>query len=104
MAKFHGVLGYVHTEITAPGVHSEVVTEKPCRGDILRDNRQWEPGDGKNSDINIRNRFSLLGDDYSMENLQHIRYLEWNGTKWLVNGVEIQRPRLILNVGGVWNG
>jgi hypothetical protein len=104
MAKFHGVVGYVQTEETSPGVFSEVVTERACKGDLLRNTQSWESGEHLNPNFNISNRFSIVADAYAYENLEHIRYIQWMGcTKWSVSGVEIQRPRLILSVNGVYN-
>jgi hypothetical protein len=32
-----------------------------------------------------------------------MRWLEWKGTKWKVTSVEIERPRMILTIGDVYN-
>ncbi len=105
MAKFHGKIGYVKTEETSPGVHSEVVTEKNYKGDLLRNIRRWETGgENANPDINISNRFSVVADAYAYDNLAHMRYILWRGAKWKITNIEIQRPRVILTVGGVYNG
>lgn len=106
MAKFQGVIGFVQTMETSPGsgIWNDVVTEKPCKGDILRNSHQWESGEYLNKNININNRFSILADTYFSANLPYIRFIEWNGTKWNVESIDIQRPRLILHVRGVYNG
>lgn len=104
MAKFHGVVGYVQTEETAPGVSERVVTERPCKGDIIRNVQKTEGTEQLNPDFNINNRFSIVADAYAYENLAWLRYITWNGTSWSVSSAEIQRPRLILSVRGVYNG
>jgi hypothetical protein len=109
MAKFHGVIGYAQTEETAPGVHSEVVTERPCSGEILRNNQRWENGTRSgemkiNDDITLNNQFSVIGDAFAHQNLQYMRYVKWMGTRWKIESVEIRSPRLILTIGGVYNG
>lgn len=103
MAKFHGIIGYVQTEETAPGVYNEVVTERTYTGDILRNNRRWENSERLNDNLVINNQFSIVADAFAYENFQNIRYIQWMGTSWKVNSIEIQRPRLILTVGGVYN-
>lgn len=103
MAKFHGIIGYVQTEETAPGVYNEVVTERTYTGDILRNNRRWENSERLNDNLVINNQFSIVADVFAYENFQNIRYIQWMGTSWKVNSIEIQRPRLILTVGGVYN-
>jgi hypothetical protein len=104
MAKFHGKIGYVQTEETSPGVHSEVITERVYKGDLLRNSQKWENGDNLNPNFNINNRFSIVADAYAYENFPYIRYIYWMGTKWEVNSVTVDRPRLILTVRGVYNG
>lgn len=106
MAKFHGLIGFVTTEEseTAPGVYTEVVTERPCSGDILRNNRRWEDNQKVNSDLTIDNRFSILQDEYMINNSHTMRYLKLGEVSWKISSFEIQRPRIILTVGGVYNG
>ena len=104
MAKFHGMVGYVKTEETAPGVHSEVVTERAYHGDILRNNQRWEKSEHLNDNLTISNRFSIIADQFAYQNLEYIRYIKWNGTSWKVSYLEVERPRIILNIGGVYNG
>jgi len=104
MAKFHGVVGFVQTEETAPGVFTEVVTEVSYTGDILRNNQRWEAADKLNDNLVIGNRFSIVANPYAYTNMKYIRYIEWMGTKWVVSSIDIQRPRLVLTVGGVYNG
>lgn len=104
MAKFHGTLGYVQTEETAPGVWEDVVTERTCKGDILRNVQNLETADQLNPNLNINNRFSVVADTYALNNLPHIKYITWQGTSWSVGSVEIKRPRLILSVRGAYNG
>ena len=104
MAKFHGLIGYVTTTETAPGVHSEVPTEKPSVGDVLRSAQRWEATGNLNEDLVLSNRISVVADAFALENFQFIRYVSFNGVKWKVLRVEIERPRLILTLGGVYNG
>lgn len=104
MAKFHGKIGYIQTEETVPGVHEEIATERSYVGDILRSNQTWEKNENLNDNLTINNRFSIVADAFAYENFQYIRYILWMGTKWKISSIEIQRPRLILTIGGVYNG
>lgn len=104
MAKFHGKLGFIQTKETAPGVFSEIIEERDYTGDVLRDNQRWEKGEKVNDDLNISNRYSILADPYLYENFNRIRYLVLNGSKWKINTLEFSRPRIILNLGGLYNG
>lgn len=104
MAKFCGVIGFVKTVETEPGVWEEVVTTRLYYGDLTRNTRRLQSADQLNDDINIANEVSILADPYANENFHSMRYVEFMGAKWKVSNVEVQYPRLILTLGGVWNG
>src|SRR5699024_3840920 len=104
MAKYAGLVGYVTQEETSPGIWSPVSTEKKMRGDVIRLASSFEQGEKVNDDINLQNRISLVGDPYAFSNFTSIKYVWYLGNKWKVTGVEVSRPRLILTLGGLWNG
>jgi hypothetical protein len=104
MARFHGNIGFVRTVESAPGVRSEVVEEYGYYGDVLRNTRRFEKGEHLNDDVNINNLFSVVGDPFAYQNLQNMRYVTWMDSRWKITNVEIQRPRLILTIGGIYNG
>lgn len=104
MAKFFGVIGYAETVETAPGVWTEQVIERNYYGDLIRNMRRLETKNRLNDDINIANEISILADPYANENFHAMRYVEFMGTKWKITSVEVRYPRLILTVGGVYNG
>jgi hypothetical protein len=105
MAKFSGAVGYSESRETAPGVYTDVMTERQYYGDIIRDQRRLEPNAIQvNDDIRIDNSFSLVADAYAIDNTSAMRYIVWNGKPWAVTNAEFRRPRLILSIGGLWNG
>lgn len=105
MAKFYGKIGYVLTTETAPGVWSDgKPIERYYRGDVLQNNRRWETTSSVNDDIKINNRLSIVADPFAYENLYTMKYVEWYGTKWKVSEVDIQPPRIIISLGGVYDG
>lgn len=104
MAKFYGIVGYVTQEETTPGVWTNKVIEKPYRGDILRAHQKLSFSEHLNGSVNISNEFSIVADPYANANSHYIRYVKYKGVCWDVIGVEMQYPRLILSVGGVYNG
>ena len=102
--KFFGAIGYGHSTETAPGVWQDVITEKQYTGDVTRNARNLGDGQEVNSDISVQNSISIVADAYASENFFAIRYISWSGTLWVVTAVEVQRPRLLLRLGGVYNG
>ena len=104
MAKFYGKTGYAEALETAPGVWSESITEREYFGELIRNTRRLQTGDKLNDDINVANEISIIADPFANENFHAMRYVEFMGAKWKITNVEVQYPRLILTVGGVYNG
>ena len=104
MAKFYGVIGFnPETVETAPGVYTEDIVEKYYAGDLLRNSRRLQNSNGVNDDVQISNEISIVADEYAYMHFQSIRYVEFMGAKWKVSNVEVQHPRLLLTLGGVYN-
>lgn len=104
MAKFYGMIGFADQIEEAPGVWVDKITIRPYYGDLVRNTRKLQSRDQLNDNIDIANDISIIADPYAVENFHKMRYAEFMGTKWKVTNVEVQYPRLILTVGGVWNG
>lgn len=103
MAKWFGKIGYATTAETRPGVWEESIVEREYYGDIIRNSRRLQSGDKVNDDLNISNQLSIVSDPYANENFHAMRYAEFMGAKWKVTDVEVQYPRLLLTLGGVYN-
>lgn len=103
MAKFYGNIGFAETIESEPGIWSQTIISRPYYGDLVRNFRKLENSGGVNDDINISNEISIIADPYANQNFHLIKYVEFMGTKWKVSNVEVQYPRLILTVGGLYN-
>ena len=103
MAKFYGNVGFADTVATEPGLWEEKVIARPYYGDLSRNFRKLESSGRMNDDINVSNEISIVSDPYANLNFHAIRYIEFMGAKWKVTNVEVQYPRLILTIGGVYN-
>jgi hypothetical protein len=106
MAKWFGVIGYAEeTSQTSPGVWGDSITEREYAGDVIRFNSRWSTSsDSTNDDLNINNQISILADPFANQNFHSMKYIEFMGAKWKITSVEVQYPRLILTIGGVYNG
>lgn len=104
MAKFYGVIGYQVTEETEPGIFQENIIENTYIGDIIKNSRRLEQSNKVNDDINISNRISIIADPFANNNFHAMRYIEFMGAKWKIKEVEVEYPRLILSIGGLYNG
>lgn len=103
MAKFYGIIGYAITEETKPGVWMPRIVDKPYFGDLIRSSRRLESTSKVNDDVSLENQISIVADPFAYENFHNIRYVEYLGAKWKVSNIEVQYPRLLLTVGGVWH-
>lgn len=103
--KFCGVIGFVESKEIAPGVWEDEATERTYFGEVTRNYQKWDSNSEKlNDDININNSISIVADDYADVHLQNMRYIYWKGVYWSINTIEVNRPRLVLSIGGVYNG
>lgn len=105
MAKFYGPIGYGITSETSPGVWTDTIVERNYRGDVLQNYRKVSQGESINDNIDVSNRLSIISDPFAMQHFHDIKYVKWMGAAWKVTTVDAgQRPRLILTIGGVYNG
>lgn len=105
MAKFYGAIGYGITSETSPGVWTDSIIERNYKGDVLQDYRKSSTGESINDNIDISSRISIVSDGFAMRHFHTIKYVKWMGAAWKVTNVDAnQRPRLILTIGGVYNG
>lgn len=105
MAKFHGNVGFALSSETAPGVWTDTITKREYYGDIIRETKSWGVRTGQaNDNLTLGNRVTIIGDDFANLNVATMRYVEWGGECWVISSVEIQRPRLILSLGGLYDG
>ena len=102
--RFYGAIGYAVTQETSPDVWEESIQEVYYRGDVRRVTRRLVSGEKVNDDINISNEISILADAFALQNFQNIRYVKWNDVKWKVSSITVDRPRMTLEIGGLYNG
>lgn len=103
MAKFAGVIGFEETVETSPGVYSENISEHFYYGDVTKNYRRLDNSGEVNDNVTLSNEISVVCDEYAYRNYASARYVEFMGTKWKITSIEVRHPRLILNVGGVYN-
>ncbi|MBQ5798098.1 MAG: hypothetical protein IIW15_08750 [Firmicutes bacterium] len=104
MSKWYGKIGYAETVESTPGDWVEEITERSYYGDVIRNTRLLQNSGGINDNVNISMQFSIVADPYATQNFHAMRYIEFMGTKWKISNIEVQYPRLILTVGGLYNG
>lgn len=98
------MVGYAISVEKRPGVFEDQFEERKLRGKVVRSSRRLDEVDTVNKDISVGNTISVLADAFAREHFFAIRYVEWAGSYWTVTEVTDQRPRLLLRLGGIYNG
>lgn len=104
MAKFFGKIGFIRTVETRPDIWEEEVSERDYIGDFVEPVRSWHTSDGANDDVELRTDISVIMDPFANENYPYARYVVIKGVKWKVKSIRPGYPRLVLSIGGVYNG
>ena len=104
MAKYCGMIGYAGLVEIEPGIWEDGITEREAIGDMLSNYRSLENSGDINDNINIANKISIVAEPYAINNFHSMRYATYMGAKWKIKNVEVNHPRLILTLGGVYNG
>lgn len=106
MARFGGKIGFGESAENPAGSGNwkDVITEYTYYGDVVRNARRLQEGEKVNDDITLENSISIVADEFANEHIFAMRYVEWRGKRWKVSKVEVERPRLILRLGGIYNG
>jgi hypothetical protein len=106
--RFSGAVGYATNAESVPGVWTEVFTVKTYYGDFIQYSSRSEPPllvpPTLNGNVGMQISLSIVADAYAYANFSNIRYVTWRGQAWRVSNVAVQRPRLILTIGELWNG
>ena len=104
MAKSQIKIGFVTTVETSPGIWDEQIQEKVYYADVTRRYVKQIYNTTINANVDISNTLSIVANPEILTNLQSIRYVSWMGQRWSIGSIEVNYPRLILGIGGIWNG
>lgn len=104
MAKYFGTIGFVETEETTPGVWEPKVTKRKYYGNVVDQSRRRDTPSNINDDLTINVQISIVADPYALNHFYSMEFIEFSGSYWKVVNITPQYPRLILTLGGVYNG
>jgi len=104
MAKFYGKIGYAIPMETSPGVWKDNKIEMNYRGDVILNQQRWQPSENVNDNLNIDNSISIVADIFAYDNFGRMKYIVWHEKKWKIQSLSINRPRIIIQIGGLYNG
>lgn len=102
--KFYVVVGFWVDDVeTSPGVYRPGIVTRNYYAEVSRNNRRWQDQSRANDELKVENTISILSDLFARKNLASIRYIIWNGNKLKVTNVQLDYPRIKLEVGGFYD-
>lgn len=104
MPRFYDKVGYETAGTYVDDVWTASIIERDFKGDVLEELRSLEPSEKVNDDSRLQNRISIVADAELLEHFSTIKYVIHRGTRWRVQSVADEYPRLILSLGGVYDG
>jgi len=104
MGKFYGPIGFRESVEVRPAVFVDKPVEHTYRGDVINRSFRSPNGLSVNDNISVSNQISIVADPYARNHFHQIKYVKWMGTAWEVVNVSEQYPRLVITLGGVYNG
>ena len=105
MAKYYGKIGYAVTTEVRPGVWGpEEIIEKPAFGDVEQRSIRHQQSDKVTEDLTTSDEISIIMDAFAKDNFSNIRYVNYLGANWKVVNARVRYPRIVLTLGGVYNG
>lgn len=103
--KYSGNIGFWIDDVEIrPGVFKSEMVEKPYTGDIIKSYQHWTGAEHINQNLTLNNKISIIADLYLNQHISSIKYVTYMGTKWRVSSLEINYPRVVIEMGEVYNG
>lgn len=100
MSRFSGKLGFVMTHETEEGVWLENFVEIPVKGIVRSLYVRKDDSSSVNTNLRLTNEISILMDTKIETYLETLTYVVWKGSKWEVQSIGVNYPRLTINLGG----
>ena len=102
MSRFSGKLGFVMTNETEEGVWLENFVELQVKGTIRSLYVRNDNSESVNNNLRLTNEISILMDTKINTYIETLKYVVWKGSKWEVQSIGVNYPRLTINLGGLY--
>ena len=90
------------TRETEEGVWLEDKIEIPVKGTIRSLYVRNDNNVSVNSNLRLTNEVSILLNTKIQTYLETLKYVIWKGSKWEVQSIGVNYPRLTINLGGLY--
>ena len=102
MSRFSGKLGFVMTRETEEGVWLDENIEIRAKGTIRSLYVRNDNSSSANTNLRLTNEVSILLNSKISTYLETLKYVIWKGSKWEVQSIGVNYPRLTINLGGLY--
>lgn len=103
MSKYYGLIGFAVDVEIKQNTWAKQIIERPYKGDLIRNIFRSSSSGTINDELAINNSISIIADSYLNENIGRMVYVTFGGSKWKISSIDINRPRLLLYFGSVYN-
>lgn len=100
--KWFGEIGYFEETENVDGVTTNTFQTQQYYGDIIKNYKTNTDAGTVNEDFDVNNRISVVADPYLIGHFHRIAWITFMDVKFKVHSVELQYPRLIVSLGGVY--
>lgn len=90
------------TSETEEGVWLEDKIEIPIKGTIRSLYVRNDNNSSVNANLRLTNEVSILLNSKIQMYLETLKYVVWKGSKWEVQSIGVNYPRLTINLGGLY--
>ena len=98
------MIGFSEAVEKRPGVWVQSIEEHLYSGDFLKRAVRHVGAESVNDSVSIPDQISILADPYARNHVGSMKYVKWMGTAWKITDISMPYPRLILTLGGPYNG
>jgi len=102
--RYSGIFGFAESVETAPGVMTDVITEREFLGDVVQRTEAFNVQNSVLPEYRTTTSVSVLSDGVLAENYRSLRYISYMGENWSVASAVYQHPRLVVYIGDRYNG
>lgn len=100
--KWFGKIGFSNQSEGEVGVWEDKPIERDYFGDISKSSKRDSIASTTNPDITISNQLSVVADPFLLDSFDRILYVTFMHSKWKVDSVELQYPRMTLTFGSLY--
>lgn len=97
--KYNGKVGFVITRETSPGTWTPQTEVREVLGDVLLRNIRETDAQSINTNVDISQQISFVYDNFLIQNMFVMQWMEWMGKKFKISKIDVRPPRMIVTLG-----